>query len=438
MNGDRTLHLREEDLTDENDEPFKDISSTLPSTLNEKIFVVVDMKPSSASLSSQTIGFLPNDNQELVIPSPSNQPFNSLTFSFRTRSNVSTLIQFEQISLNIDVDGYLALVIREKQAQRLLRPDQQKPINDGHLYTVHLQRTEQNLQAWISHNQSNQLDKISLELPSAKFTVEQFVFGARGQFLGCLQNVIYNEQVFSFKHLPDNRQRCPSSSLILKSTEIALMNNIYIDQMISFKEYDRPLIVSLVDQQQTEEFRSFSLIFYTQESNSVICSLADQTHEHFLTISIVNERLLVTYDDKTQKRVKFAFNNSLLTTNGREHRLSLKFLNKDEFLVEIDGSMLMKKLHPNFRISTIYIGQFDSFIKDRYPDLNGENFVGCVKDVLVNDQSIIKLDHIHHLGRLTNTCQLSKRGRKFKSIFTSFHFPIRSRHVRHLINLPVS
>ncbi|CAF5183488.1 unnamed protein product, partial [Rotaria magnacalcarata] len=115
----QAINLREEDLTDENDENVKD--STTPtissqSLSNDKVFVVVDMKSSD---SSQTIGFLPNDNNEIVIPSPTNAQFNKLVFSFRTRSNVSTLMQFDQISLNTDVDGYLALVIRDKLAQRI-------------------------------------------------------------------------------------------------------------------------------------------------------------------------------------------------------------------------------------------------------------------------------------------------------------------------------
>ena len=117
------------------------------SSSNDKIFVVVDMKSSELS---QTIGFLPNDNNEIIIPSPINTPFSTLTFSYRTRSNVSTLVQFGQISLNIDVDGYLALVIRDKQAQRILSNDEQKPINDGNLYSVYLQRTDKNLEAWIT------------------------------------------------------------------------------------------------------------------------------------------------------------------------------------------------------------------------------------------------------------------------------------------------
>ena len=59
------------------------------------------------------------------------------------------------------------------------------------------------------------------------------------------------------------------------------MNNIYIDQIISFKEYDRPLIVNV---DYSEDFRIFSFLFYTQESNSIICSLADKTYEHFFDI----------------------------------------------------------------------------------------------------------------------------------------------------------
>ena len=164
---------------------------------------------------SQTIGFLPHDNNEISFPSTINTPFNSLIFSFRTRSNVSTLIQFDQISLNIDVEGYLALVIRDKQAQRILSNDVQKPINDGNLYTVYLQRKEKNIEAWISANKNFQPNKISIELSTSKLIIENFIFGPRSQFIGCLENVTYNDQLLSFKHLPLNRQKCPSSSIVL-------------------------------------------------------------------------------------------------------------------------------------------------------------------------------------------------------------------------------
>lgn len=362
-----------------------------------------------SSQMSQTIGFLPHDNNEIIIPSPINTPFNTLIFSFRTRSNVSTLIQFDQISLNIDVDGYLALVIRDKQAQRILSNDEQKPINDGNLYTVHLQRIEKTLEAWIYKNKNFKPNKISMELSTTKLIIDNFIFGPRRQFIGCLENVTYNDQLLSFKHLPLNRQQCPSSSIVLKSTEILSMNNIYIDQIISFKEYDRPLIITL---DKPEDFRIFSFLFYTQESNSIICSLADKTYEHFLTLSIYKERLLLTYDDKHKKRMKIYLNNSIIINDGREHKLTLKLMSKDDFSVEIDGNIITKKFNSNFALNTIYIGQLHSFIKEKFPNLNGDNFIGCIRDILFNEKSIIKLDHIHHLGRLTNTCHLSKRGRK--------------------------
>jgi hypothetical protein len=364
------------------------------------------MKSSSIS---QTIGFLPNDHHEIIIPSPINTPFNILTFSFRTRSNVSTLIQFDQISLNIDVEGYLALVIRDRQAQRILSNDEQKPINNGNLYTVHLQRTDKNLEAWITRNKNLQAKKISIELSTSKLIIDNFIFGPRSQFIGCLENVTYNEQLLSFKHLPLNRQQCPSSSIVLKSTEILSMNNIYIDQVISFKEYDRPLIVTL---DKPEEFRVFSFLFHTQESNSVICSLADRSYGQFFTLSIYNGRLMLTYDDKQRKRMKIYMNNSIVINDGREHKLVLKLITKDDFIFEIDGNVQAKKINPNFFISTIYIGQLDSFIKEKFLDLDGDNFIGCIKDVILNEKSIIKLDHIHHVARLTNICHLSKRGRK--------------------------
>jgi hypothetical protein len=360
---------------------------------------------------SQTIGFLPHDNNEITLPSTINTPFNSLIFSFHTRSNVSTLVQFDQISLNIDVEGYLALVIRDKQAQRILSNDVQKPINDGNLYTVYLQRKDKNIEAWINTNKNFQPNKISIELSTPKLIVENFIFGPRSQFIGCLENVTYNDQLLSFKHLPLHRQKCPSSSIVLKSAEILSTDNIYIDQIISFKEYDRPLILSV---DNLEDFRVFSFLFYTQDSNSIICSLADPTYEHFLTLSIHNERLLLTYDDKQKKRVKIFMNNSLIINDGREHKLILKLINKEDLLFEVDGNIVMKKINQNVRINTIYIGQLDGFIKEKFTDLDGDNFIGCIKDVMLNERSIIKLDHIHHVGRLTNTCQLSKRGRKFK------------------------
>ncbi|CAF2066583.1 unnamed protein product [Rotaria magnacalcarata] len=430
----QAINLREEDLTDENDENVKD--STTPtissqSLSNDKVFVVVDMKSSD---SSQTIGFLPNDNNEIVIPSPTNAQFNKLVFSFRTRSNVSTLMQFDQISLNTDVDGYLALVIRDKLAQRILLNDEQKPINDGNLYTVHLQRSDKNLEAWIMKSKSFKPNKISVELSTSKLIIENFIFGPRSQFTGCLQNITFNDQLLSFKQLSLNRQQCPSSSIVLKTAEILSYNDIYIDQIISFKEYDRPLIITF---DNPEEFRIFSFSFFTQDTNSIICSLADRTYEHFLTLSIYNERLLLTYDDKQRKRMKIFMNNSILINDGREHKLILKLINKDDLIFDIDGTVTMKKFSNNFRINKIYIGQLDGFIKEKIPDLDGDNFIGCIKDIMLNEKSTLKLDHIHHLARLTNICQLIKRGRKNVVSYVAPEVSFSMRDRRDVIELQV-
>ena len=170
-NAGRSINLREEDNTEENEENLKESTTPILSTSNDKIFVVVDMKSSSTS---QIIGFLPNDNHEIILPSPVNTPFNTLTFSFRTRSNVSTLIQFDQISLNIDVDGYLAIVRRDRQAQRLLSNDEQKPINDGNLYSVHLQRIEQNLEAWIIKSKTAKPQKNLHRTSNIEFSCRKF------------------------------------------------------------------------------------------------------------------------------------------------------------------------------------------------------------------------------------------------------------------------
>ncbi|CAF3924649.1 unnamed protein product, partial [Rotaria magnacalcarata] len=343
-------------------------------------------------------------------------------------------MQFDQISLNTDVDGYLALVIRDKLAQRILLNDEQKPINDGNLYTVHLQRTDKNLEAWIMKSKSFKPNKISVELSTSKLIIENFIFGPRSQFTGCLQNITFNDQLLSFKQLSLNRQQCPSSSIVLKTAEILSYNDIYIDQIISFKEYDRPLIITF---DNPEEFRIFSFSFFTQDTNSIICSLADRTYEHFLTLSIYNERLLLTYDDKQRKRMKIFMNNSILINDGREHKLILKLINKDDLIFDIDGTVTMKKFSNNFRINKIYIGQLDGFIKEKIPDLDGDNFIGCIKDIMLNEKSTLKLDHIHHLARLTNICQLIKRGRKNVVSYVAPEVSFSMRDRRDVIELQV-
>ncbi|CAF4234547.1 unnamed protein product, partial [Rotaria magnacalcarata] len=98
-------------------------------------------------------------------------------------------------------------------------------------------------------------NKISVELSTSKLIIENFIFGPRSQFTGCLQNITFNDQLLSFKQLSLNRQQCPSSSIVLKTAEILSYNDIYIDQIISFKEYDRPLIITF---DNPEEFRIFS------------------------------------------------------------------------------------------------------------------------------------------------------------------------------------
>ncbi|CAF4288226.1 unnamed protein product, partial [Rotaria sordida] len=92
---DRSLNLREKDNSNEN---FEDsITTIISSSINQ-------------SQSIQTIAFLSNDNNEIIFPSPIKFFFKTFSFSFRTYSNLSTLIQFDDIQLNIDIDGYLILV----------------------------------------------------------------------------------------------------------------------------------------------------------------------------------------------------------------------------------------------------------------------------------------------------------------------------------------
>ena len=391
-NSGRVLNLREDDQTDYNDDNVKDTSATRLSSypFNEQVISPLDLKRSPTF---RTISFVPNDNYEVIYPSPNPSPFQSFSFAFRTHSNVCTLLQFDFISLIIDVDGYLALVIRHQQAQRIVSSHQRQSINDGSFYTVHFDFNHRVLHAWIDPN-----NKISVKVPRSVFTVENFIFGPHNQFLGCIENVTYNEQMFSFRQLASHRQHCSTM-------------HDDIDRLISFDATDRPLIIV---NDHAEQFRLFSFIFATRESNCFLCSLADRTYENFITLSVRHQRVFVAYHDLEKERLEFFINSSV--SDGYEHRIIIKLVNKRDLLVQLDEHILMKKIFNTLATHRIYFGQPDGFIGEQFNDLDQRGFLGCMSDIMLNDKSIVTFEHIQQVDRLTNACQFSKHTREYAGV----------------------
>jgi hypothetical protein len=338
--------------------------------------------------STQTISFLPNDNHPIIFPSPMKTFFKTLSFTFRAYSNISTLIQLEDISFNIDIDGYLTLGIRNRQTQRI---ETSKPINDGNSYSVQMELNKKMINVWIDESK-----KTSIELFSSFLMIDNFIFGLRNQFIGCIENITYNHQIFSFENLSFHRRQCPIKSL----------NDIFVNQIISFGENDQPLIIQLTT---PEEFRSFSFRFSTQESNCILGSLADQTYEHILVLSIRNERLLLRYIYQHHQPIEISMIAPI--TNRQQHQIIIR----DILSIELDGNMIIKNLTDRFSIQKISIGKLDEFIEEHFPDLNSESFLGCMNDIMFNKNPLIKLEHIDQSNRLTNICQLPKREREFNN-----------------------
>jgi hypothetical protein len=96
-------------------------------------------------------------------------------------------------------------------------------------------------------------------------------------------------------------------------------------------------------------------------------------------------------------------NNSIIDRN--EHQIILQ----NYLFFQLDGNLIMKNITDRFSIHRIYIGTLDKIIKDHF---NGENFLGCIKNLMFNNKPLIQLKHIEQSNRLTNTCQLTKRERK--------------------------
>ncbi|CAF1947203.1 unnamed protein product [Rotaria magnacalcarata] len=384
-NAGRPLNLRIEDNSDERLEQSQTTTTTaISSVVNQ-------------SESLRTIGFHPNDNNPIIFPSPIKAFFKTLSFSFRAYSNLSTIIRFDEISLNIDVDGYLTLFIQDRQVQRIFSYEERKPINDGKFYFVELQLNDQTLEAWIDKNK-----KISIELSSSFLFIEKFLFGLNNRFIGCIENVTYNNEILILEGLSSNRQQCFSNNIIIKS----IGDSSHIDRIISFKENDRPLIVIL---DNPEEFHMFSLLFYTQEANSIIGSLADETYENFMILTVKNEYLYLTYYNKGEKIIEITTNSSVNDNN--EHKIVIKLIHQTDLLFELDGNIIMENMTEMFYISTVYIGKLDSYVKEQFSNVDGAHFIGCIENVMLNKQSIVKLEHVNQLDRLINTCRIIERKR---------------------------
>jgi hypothetical protein len=103
-------------------------------------------------------------------------------------------------------------------------------------------------------------------------------------------------------------------------------------------------------------------------------------------------------------------NNSI--NDGNEHKVVIQVINKDKLRFELDGNMIMMNISEMFYINMIYIGRLDGFIKERYSDLDEDNFIGCIKNVMLNDKSLIELKHVYQSNRSAEICQFTKRERK--------------------------
>ena len=223
------------------------------------------------------------------------------------------------------------------------------------------------------------------------------------QFIDCIENVTYNNQTFSFKNISLHRQRCFLNNYTIKS-----MNNIYINQIITFKTYDHPLIIIL---NQSEEFHSFSLVFYTHESNSIIRSLSDETYKNFLILRIHYEHLFLTYNNhKQNNQIQISITKSINDIN--EHKIIIKFINKNYLVLKIDEHVIIENITYIFNISSVSIGRIDNSIKEKFSNFVEEDFIGCIKDVMLNNKLRIEFKHIDQVNRLASTCQATKRDRK--------------------------
>ncbi|CAF0871438.1 unnamed protein product, partial [Didymodactylos carnosus] len=441
----RSLVFQEEAIDLEDDSPIQTsaVTTTITTTIpkDNRIFVLVDMD------SETTISFISNDNDEVFIPGIKSD-FDSFSLTFQTYLNstiLATLINEPYfIGLEIDIDGILNLIVHDhiNSTSRL----RLTKVNDGKEYTIELRndRRKQSgiIEAWLNER-SKQKNLIEINNP---FYIKDIILGGRlgnyrftahNKFIGCISNPKLNLIKVNIADVAKSRRNCTNTFINVttkQQQQHRVIDDYYVHESISFREQDRPLPFLFSDNDQ-REFKILSLTFVTFELNGILFSLADKLYDNFVTLSIRNGVLYVTFDNHVHKRYIFSLNRTV--NDGIEHQIIIKN-NQEKDYIELDKIkyFLSFNLVVPFYLNSIYFGQIDGFAKQHY-DLEGENFVGCMKDVLFNEKPLIRRDQINDLSRLSTLCKLTYRPRKNVISYVSPDISFSMRDRRDIIELNV-
>ncbi|CAF1107181.1 unnamed protein product, partial [Didymodactylos carnosus] len=436
----RSLSFQEEAADLDDDSSTQPLSISTTTIKDDKIFVLVDMDP------EMTISFSPSDDDAIFIPGIQTN-FNSFSLTFQTYINSTILASLINdiyfIGLEIDIDGILNLIVRDhiNSSSRL----RMTRVNDGREYTIELRnnhRKQSNIiEAWLNER-SPQKSIIEVNNP---FYVKDIILGsrlgnfpftARNKFIGCIRNPKLNLVKVNIPTIAKSRRDCVNvmASITTKQQQHHVIDDYYIRESISFREQDRPISFLFSDNDQ-REFKLLSLTFVTFESNGILFSLADKSYDNFFTLSIRNGILYATCDDHTRKRYTFSLNRTV--NDGIEHQIIIKNTQEKDY-IELDKVkyFLPFNLIVPFYVNSIYFGQIDGFARQRY-ELEGENFVGCLKDVLFNEKPLIRRDQINDLSRLSTLCRLTYRPRKNVISYVSPDVSFSMRDRRDVIELNV-
>ena len=377
FNGIRSLKLREEDTT------FDLIETRTAPIVHERF---------SSPLSTEQITFLVNNQNEIVYTTSTKSIFRHFSLTFRTEKSVCTIVEMDPIRLIVDADGYLALLVVHHQPQRIPAKTQRRSVNDGHRHTIEIHLIGQSLYAWIDSN-----EKISIDLMQTALIIENFIFGAHNQFVGCIERVIFNDETFVFQQIPIDRQKCS-------------LNILLEDQTIHFDDLTRPLIIF---KRPAESIDEFSFRFSTFESNSFLCSLTNSNYEQMFLLTLTQQGLSLIYHSEFNRPIEFLLNSTTSFYHGNEHQLMMKFLKNNELVLQFDEQTMRRNNFNRFTIEKINFGHFDSLIGEGFGNNNRDNFLGCLRDVRLNGKSLVKLEDIYPISRLTDSCSMKRRQRMF-------------------------
>ncbi|KAL7673330.1 hypothetical protein ACOME3_008192 [Neoechinorhynchus agilis] len=366
----------------------------------EKVIIRMDMTAGSS------VSFGEKHDSEIVLRYPEQKDLDSFGITFRASFDgiVASLLG-DHTFVGLEVHGeQLIILVKNLRGETVEHNLGRTEYNVEH--TVHLRNDRQgdhgNMNAWLTRNRA-----AAVSVPVLNpFLIDRIVLGGevrnpsfknRKPILGCIKKPYLNLFNINLEPVvPQSRSDC----------RISRSHQSPHIQAVAFGQNDRPLPFTYADNDK-KRFQSLELEFSTLEQWGIIVSLHDSV-DNFIALHLQNGTLHLTIDDSNIEQQSFPLSTDHLN-DGRYHRIKIMNSANGRDYANVDNSNRIyfpANIVSDFWITTIYFGAADHWAKDHYSLMgHGPHFVGCLRNIRFNDDTIIRNDHIKDRTRINSHCR---------------------------------